>query len=258
MITRLGLLVVAGWAVATGVARADAPRPANTGTGEALAKVHLVGGAGVRIKAAVGTPFLPRPTMGLLRTDTVVVPASEFVIVHLTANNHLVRIDDDVSLRVSDIVLLHAPRTSESLSTQLDRMVSSDEKRVAERIAGTYAGRSAGDAAPPEAGGGSSSVSKAEGKMSKKSRGGGAMADLDAAPAPRPAPRTTQSAPAPAAAPAPAPAAAAPPAPAPRAQPGVVADSSFERSSEKPGAGRVAAGRASDALVDTRAAQPAL
>lgn len=135
------------------VARGDVPRPAGTGTGELLAKVHLVGGTGTRIKPGAGNAFAPRPTMPILRTDTLVVPAGEFLIVHLVKNNHLVRVDDDVILKVTDIVLLNAPRTNESLAAQLDRMVSIDEKRTAERIAGTYATRSAGEAAPPEMGG---------------------------------------------------------------------------------------------------------
>jgi len=133
---------------------ADAPRPPGTGSGETLARVHLVGGAGVRVRGEAGAPFAPRATMPLFARDTLVVPAGEFVIVHLVRNNHLVRVDDDVTLKVTDIVLLSAPRTQESLAAQLERMVSVDEKRAAERIAGTYAGRAAGDAPPPESSGG--------------------------------------------------------------------------------------------------------
>lgn len=89
--------------------------------------------------------------MALFRSDTIVVPANEFVVVHLTGNNHLARLDDDVTLKVGDIVLLSAKRNPESIAAQLDRMVTRDEQRSAERIAGTYAGRAAGDAPPPEA-----------------------------------------------------------------------------------------------------------
>jgi hypothetical protein len=135
--------------LALDVRAADVARPAGAGSGETVAKVKLVGGTGVRIAAGT-TSFAPRPTMPLVASDKIVVPAGEFVVVHLVRNNHLVRLDDDVTLRVADIVLLRAPAATESLSAQLERLVSRDEQRSAERIAGTYAGQAAGDAAPPQ------------------------------------------------------------------------------------------------------------
>jgi hypothetical protein len=117
---------------------------------EPVAKVHLVGGKGVQVRPTWGAAFSPRVTQPLYRNDQIVVPANEFVVVLITGNNHLVRIDDDVTLRVRDIVLLNAPRTNESLAAQLDRMVTREERRSVERIAGTYAGLAAADAAPPQ------------------------------------------------------------------------------------------------------------
>jgi hypothetical protein len=132
------------------VAAADEPRPAGTGHEAPVAHVHMVGGRAIQIRPAAGKAFSPRVTQPLFRSDQLVVPASEFLLVHITGNNHLVRIDDDVTLRVSEIVVLNAPRTSESLAAQLDRMVTREERRSVERIAGTYAGLSAAEAAPPQ------------------------------------------------------------------------------------------------------------
>jgi hypothetical protein len=223
---------------------------------EPVAKVHLLGGKGVQIRPSWGAAFSPRVTQPLYRNDQVVVPANEFVVVLITGNNHLVRIDDDVTLRVRDIVLLNAPRTNESLAAQLDRMVTREERRSVERIAGTYAGLAAADAAPPQldqadgAGGlgikgtgqGGGGVGSTRGLGSIGTTGGGAgsgsgygsgsakvsaPARRSSAPpstgaAPPPPPPPPSAAPRPAPSPVPPPSAAAPPpsaAPAPSAAP---------------------------------------
>ena len=144
--------VLLGTAVA---ARAEVVRPAEAGTGEIVAWVHLRGGAHVTFRAA-GKQFPVQVGTPLVRSDVVEVPTGEFVVVKLR-NGYVVKIDEDTSLAVAKIVSLDAPPTKESLAAQLDRVLTREERGRAERIAGTQA-RLAGaesvapqsSAAPPE------------------------------------------------------------------------------------------------------------
>ena len=56
----------------------------------------------------------------LLASDELVVPLGEFLIVALT-NGHVVRVDEDLTMKVSEIVMLNVPPTKEGLSITLLR-----------------------------------------------------------------------------------------------------------------------------------------
>jgi hypothetical protein len=130
------------------VATAAPVRPPAAGSGPVVARVHLCGGTGSLVRAGQ-TEFPAAPGLPLLRTDELRVPPSEFLVVALD-NGYLVRIDEDLTLRVSDIVLLGAPRTRQSLAEQLDRLVTREERAQAERLAGTQARRSAAESMPAQ------------------------------------------------------------------------------------------------------------
>lgn len=134
-------------ALASG-ACADAVRPAAAGTGEAVAWVHLRGGQNVSFRAA-GKQFPAQVGTPLLRTDVLAVPAGEFVVVKLR-NGYVVKIDEDTTLVVSGIVSLDAPPTSESLTSQLDRVLTREERGRAERIAATQARLAGADSVAPQ------------------------------------------------------------------------------------------------------------
>lgn len=129
-------------------ARAELPRPAAAGTGEFVAWVHLRGGAHVTFRAA-GKQFPAQVGTPLLRSDVVEVPAGEFVVVKLR-NGYVVKIDEDTSLAVAKIVSLDAPPTQESLASQLDRVLTREERGRAERIAGTQARLAGADSVAPQ------------------------------------------------------------------------------------------------------------
>lgn len=90
----------------------------------------------------------------LERTDVVVVGEESAAILQLN-NNYLVRIDEDLQVAVSDIVLLDAPPTDQPTKAQLDQLLYPEERETmqgiarAERVAGWHARVSAGSAAPP-------------------------------------------------------------------------------------------------------------
>jgi len=125
-------------AAASGAPALAAPlRPASAPSGEVVAEVQLRIGAGSTFRAG-GHAFPAAPGVALLRTDELVVPAGQVLVVKLR-NGYLVRLDDDVSLSVGQIVLIDAPRTTESFGSQLDRLLTKEEQGRAERIAGVHA-----------------------------------------------------------------------------------------------------------------------
>lgn len=148
-----GLAVVWVLCASAQPASADVARPPGTGTAPVAGRIHLCGGAGARIKVG-RTEFAPLVGMPLLKSDELVVPLGEFLVVAL-GNGYLVRIDEDLTMRVSDIVLLGAPPARESMAVQLDRLVSQAErtqaKRMnAERVAGVQSRASAAEAMPAQ------------------------------------------------------------------------------------------------------------
>lgn len=130
------------------VAAAEVTRPPGAGTGAVVGKVHLLGGTGSRIRAG-GKSFSASVGLPLLASDEMVVPIGEFLLVALS-NGHLVRIDEDLTMKVSEIVLLGVPPTKESLVAQLDRLLTKKERAQSERISGVQARRRGGDEMPVE------------------------------------------------------------------------------------------------------------
>lgn len=131
-----------------GVADADVARPPGTGTGPVVGKVHLLGGKGCQITAS-GKSFPAAIGLPLLASDEMAIPVGEFLLVAL-GNGHLVRIDEDLTMKVGEIVLLGVPPTRESLVAQLDRLLTKKELAQSERISGVQARRQAGDEMPVE------------------------------------------------------------------------------------------------------------
>lgn len=126
-----------------------AVRPAAAGSGDARAFVQLVKGP-ARIRTAAGFTFDAKPGVPLLIGDEIESPAGGLVVLRL-ANDYLVRVDAGVALRIKDIVLLDAPHAGEGLAAQLDRLLTKDEQRQGERIAGWHARLTAAETVPPQA-----------------------------------------------------------------------------------------------------------
>jgi hypothetical protein len=114
-----------------------------------VAHVYLVDGA-ARIIASNGFSFRAAPGIPLLRTDEVEAPVGGFVVLKLK-NNYLTRIDEEVVLKASDIVMLNAAVTTESFEHQLERLLSKKEREKGERIAGWHARLHAAQTIPPQA-----------------------------------------------------------------------------------------------------------
>lgn len=91
--------------------------------------------------------------VGLERDDTIYVGEESAAVLHLH-NDWLVRVDEDLELAVSDIVLLDAPRAERSIDDQLDDLLYPDERESmpgidrAERVAGWHARLTAAQAPP--------------------------------------------------------------------------------------------------------------
>ena len=143
----LALLLLVSWQLHS-VAAVAAVRPQGAGTGDTVAHVHIVDGAAT-VKAANGFVFKAAPGIPLLRSDEITAPISGFVVLRLR-NNFLVRIDEDLALTVSDILLLDAPRAKKSLDRQLDRLLTKKERQEGERIAGWHARLTGAQTMPPE------------------------------------------------------------------------------------------------------------
>ena len=89
----LAAIAIALLSLIANAARADGQRPAAAGTGEAVAWVHLAAGEHVRFRAA-GKEFPALVGTALVKSDELVVPPGEFVVVKLR-NGYLVKIDEE-------------------------------------------------------------------------------------------------------------------------------------------------------------------
>jgi hypothetical protein len=125
-----------------------ATRPEGTGSGEAAAHVHLVSG-GVGVKAQNGKTFRAVPGVPLLGTDELTVDPGGFMVLRLR-NDYLVRLDEEVTLAVADLVLLNAPQATESFEQQLSRLLTKKEREDGERIAGWHARLTGAQTVPPQ------------------------------------------------------------------------------------------------------------
>ncbi|HEX2569952.1 MAG TPA: AgmX/PglI C-terminal domain-containing protein [Polyangia bacterium] len=145
--SRLSLVALFACGLVAHVAQGGG-RPPGVPADPVVARVHLTSGKGARVRA--GQVEFPAPAgLPLTPQDEISTPPGEFLVLALN-NGYLVRIDEDLSLRVSDIVLLSAPPARESFAAQLDRLVTANERAQAERIAGSQARRSAAEAVPAQ------------------------------------------------------------------------------------------------------------
>ncbi len=86
------------------------------------------------------------PGMVVDRAERIGVGTNSWVVLAVLANGHLVRLDEEVTLTVSEIALLDLPPTTESAAKQLERLLTQREKtteKVPERLVGWHAGLSA-------------------------------------------------------------------------------------------------------------------
>ncbi len=94
----------------------------------------------VRIENAKREHFAARSGMWLTADDTIKVPSGGLAVVWLKKSNYLVRIADEVEMRIDDIFLLNAPPTERSMAEQIADLLTPDEQKNAERIVGWRAG----------------------------------------------------------------------------------------------------------------------
>lgn len=98
-------------------------------------KVHVTSVLAQDYEAMVGTL--------LLGTDNLKVPPDATVALRLK-NGHVVRLDDDLELRVDQIALFKAPAKKDDPATQLDLLFSAEEKTSGQaRLMGWNAGQTA-------------------------------------------------------------------------------------------------------------------
>jgi hypothetical protein len=154
----------------------------------------------VRIVAADGKLRTARESRPLAADDLLKVPANGFLVIELVGNGHVVRIDEDLEMRVNQLALFGAPKARVGVVAQLDALLTAEEKKgLNERMTGFYATTAAADTQP--------------------SRSKEATSLAESAPEPRPA----------------APAPAGPPPAVTQAQPGAVAPSATGRSEGESG-----------------------
>ena len=116
-----------------------ANRPPQATKGAEVARV-IAGKAGVTVVDAKQFSFVATPQTPLLETDSVQVPVDGFVLLELSANGYVVRIDEDLTLAVRDIALLKAPKTKLSAQAQLEKLLTPDERQgLPQRLTGWYA-----------------------------------------------------------------------------------------------------------------------
>ena len=139
----LGLL----WGVAgcNKAPNAPAPAPAPAAT---TARVELLGGSGVKLRSS-GRESAATVGAALAPGDEIVVPKGEFLVVRL-GNGYLVKVDEDTTIKVEGLANFGAPPATESVASQLDRLLTTEEKGRAERVAGAQARQASARAVAPQ------------------------------------------------------------------------------------------------------------
>jgi hypothetical protein len=89
----------------------------------------------------VGAPARPAAANDQLKADdAIAVPGGGFALLQLVGNGHVVRIDEDLELKVKELALFGAPKTEVTLKAQLDQLLTPEERKgVNERMTGFYA-----------------------------------------------------------------------------------------------------------------------
>lgn len=107
-----------------------------------LAQVVLHDGT-VTLTPAGGRAFGAQRGMQLAGSDTITVGVGAWVVVNILGNGHVVRLDDDLVLRVDQLAALKAPKQTQSLDQQLNRLVTVKEQdTAATRLIGWNASQS--------------------------------------------------------------------------------------------------------------------
>lgn len=162
------------WALALAVVAAlppltVAPRP-DGAVKQPLAQI-VMGEGTVSVTPSGAKGFDARVGMQLGATDTVTVGVGAWVALQLLDNGHVVRLDDDLSLRVGELALLKAPKQSQTLEQQLNRLVTRQEQDSAARLIGWNASQTAANvlgSAQPTGGGPKSSKNPSSNEESAK------------------------------------------------------------------------------------------
>ena len=183
------LWVSAAICLLAAAAQAEDTRPPGAGTGKVVGHIASLGGSGSHVIAG-GKSYAATVGFPLLRSDQLAVPPGEFLVVGL-ANGYLVRVDEDLTIAVTDLANLDSPPTHESLADQLDQLLTPEEKNRAERIAGAQARQTAARTVAPQA---SESRSTSDAEQS----GGAPPPPPELEPAAPPPPPASAPAPAPA------------------------------------------------------------
>lgn len=142
----LGLLLIS---LAIAPPLAPAPRTPAASANPAAQVVVL---EGVVTAKAGGVTVPVQPGTLLDASDQLLVPPGAWVSLLLLANEHVVRLDDDVTLRVNELALFDAPKASRSMSEQLESLLTrAERRRLHERVTGFHASLSPARAMPSTA-----------------------------------------------------------------------------------------------------------
>lgn len=170
----------------------DFPRPDGT-VKTPLVQVLLRDGQ-VTITPSSGKTFDARTGMKLGAADTIAVGPNAWVAIHILGNDHVVRLDDDLSLRVAELALLKAPKHSQSLEQQFNRLVTTKEQDAGGRLIGWNVSQTAANVpnrvVPDEGGGGKVKtvevMPRPESKESGRPPGGVTTKEAEPSPSPPP------------------------------------------------------------------------
>lgn len=185
-------------------ARGEERRPPGAAQGPAVADLVVVRGKG-QVRSA-GAVFPAKEGLPLTAADELLVPVAGLMVVSLR-NGHLVTVDEDLELRVSDIALLKSNATAPSFEQQLaalqrrhtlqgnegERVAGFQSRRMAGRTVGAGVEREEEAAPSPKAGG----VGVARKALQEPRAGAPAsVASASPPPSPAPAPSTAKDSPA--------------------------------------------------------------
>jgi hypothetical protein len=121
-------------------------------TGEASVAELITGTKGVQLRRGGGGATIAATAGAKLGSqDVVIVPANGFAVLHLLGNGHVVRLDDDLELRVGSLAMLKAKAKGQTLEDQLNRLLTRGERESKDRLLGWHVSlEGARSAAPRE------------------------------------------------------------------------------------------------------------
>ena len=130
------VLVTALLGTLAAAATPDAKRPAGAKGSELVAKV-LVSSGQVDVVDSANTRFPAGDRLPVALTDSLKVAPQAFVVLVISSNSQVVRIDDDVELPVKDIAALHSGPAGRSLQEQVEQLLTvSENQSLKERLMG--------------------------------------------------------------------------------------------------------------------------